>query len=172
MHPIRKAIIPTRVKYNTTGSAADVRWGWKTVNREVLQYRDDQGNWHDVPTEQLPLDDSAERAEAESAERARKQERAAERALVSSLREGVAQGVLWVSPRGNHYGHFLDSHRAIFGWSPEEDGYTYYTDKKGVRIARSNAAGQQVLASAYADWLDPDTAAAQMLADLRARLGG
>lgn len=156
--PIRLAVIQTRVKYNATGCASNVRWAWRTETREELQYQDTNGCWYAIPRVTLPLDDSAEQAETAAGLSARLEGSQANARRVAAMRQLAAMGEDWVPVAADgEFGRFLDAQRAETSHIREPDGFSYYRSLggRGTAVARFNATQHHVLISVFADWLDP-----------------
>lgn len=159
--PIRLASIPTRVRYNTSGCASDIRWAWRTETREELQFQDSSGVWCAVPRVTLPLDDAAEKAE--HAWGALHDTRVgAKLARVAALRQLAATGETWTTAESDgEFGRFLDAQHAECSHAQlqrrEPDGFSYYRTHhgRGTAVARFHATQRQVLITAFADWMDP-----------------
>lgn len=155
MTTLRIARITSLEKYNTTGSAANVIWGWQKVTKDQLQYLNEQNEW--VPVEIVEIFDDSEKQKEEQQERDKLQARQTKDLetyqFLKSLEKPEEH---WAKiDMNNQLCFLLDVENAKFDYIASADGFTYYRGKNGA-IAKVKANEHFVRGDILLNFLDPE----------------
>ena len=152
---IRIARITKLVKHNATNDASNIRWVWKEVVTEELQYLNEKQEWTPIPVFDI-YDDSAKKKEEEEKKAKIEKVFKDEEELFKHLKSLPNPKEYWHKvPADGTFGSFLDFERAELDYHPADDGWTYYYGKNG-KCARFKDNTHFIRGDLLMDFINPE----------------
>ena len=155
---LRIAEITKLIKYNKTGLAADVNWGWKEVMREELQFKNEDGVWEPITIVKI-RDESDKEKEESSRKNKLKLYLDETKSILDEIKLHDNPSTYWKIIDERRFFYFLDYIDAVSVESPDEDGFIIYFGRRGDQkpVAKAKQSQYFCRGDLLLQWLEPNT---------------